>query len=270
MCALACPFARDWRSARLPQFRSRTNPAVAGAQAQADAAVSAKVKDRSVRYGRALVVTGRVASGEPGVALTLEFRPRGGAWAVGGARPLRHRWRLPPQGAGPPLRRGPCRGRTGGAVVRAAEAASAPTSSAAERVTVVAALRMARTRLHVMAGRRALVRGVVRGARSGRKVSLQLRTRRGWTTVARTRTGRRGAFRIRYAPGRMSSAQARVRVAGDRDLGGTRRRVGRLNVYRRAHASWYGPGLYGNALGCGGRLGGTLGVAHKTLPCGTR
>ena len=34
---------------------------------------------------------------------------------------------------------------------------------------------------------------------------------------------------------------------------------------------WYGPGLYGNPLACGGRLGtGTLGVAHKTLPCGTK
>ena len=47
--------------------------------------------------------------------------------------------------------------------------------------------------------------------------------------------------------------------------------MGRLNVYRFAHASWYGPGLYGNRLGCGGRLGyGTIGVAHKTLACGSK
>jgi hypothetical protein len=46
---------------------------------------------------------------------------------------------------------------------------------------------------------------------------------------------------------------------------------GRLNVFRPALASWYGPGLYGNPLGCGGRLSpGTVGVAHKSLPCGTR
>jgi rare lipoprotein A len=38
----------------------------------------------------------------------------------------------------------------------------------------------------------------------------------------------------------------------------------------RAKATWYGPGLYGNRLACGGRLGhSTLGVAHKSLPCGT-
>ncbi len=35
-------------------------------------------------------------------------------------------------------------------------------------------------------------------------------------------------------------------------------------------ASWYGPGLYGNGVACGGTLRpSTVGVAHKTLPCGT-
>jgi rare lipoprotein A (peptidoglycan hydrolase) len=34
--------------------------------------------------------------------------------------------------------------------------------------------------------------------------------------------------------------------------------------------SWYGPGLHGNKLSCGGTLTpGTLGVANKTLPCGS-
>ena len=41
-------------------------------------------------------------------------------------------------------------------------------------------------------------------------------------------------------------------------------------MFRSAHASWYGPGLYGNRAGCGGTLAaGKLGVAHKSLPCGT-
>lgn len=39
---------------------------------------------------------------------------------------------------------------------------------------------------------------------------------------------------------------------------------------RPAFASWYGPGLFGNPLGCGGTLRPwTRGVAHKTLGCGT-
>ena len=63
----------------------------------------------------------------------------------------------------------------------------------------------------------------------------------------------------------------RVRFAGDRTARAARRTVGRLNAFRPALASWYGPGLYGNALGCGGRLSpGTIGVAHKSLPCGTK
>jgi rare lipoprotein A len=41
--------------------------------------------------------------------------------------------------------------------------------------------------------------------------------------------------------------------------------------YRAARATWYGPGLYGNKMACGGRLTHrTLGVAHKRLPCGTK
>jgi rare lipoprotein A (peptidoglycan hydrolase) len=40
---------------------------------------------------------------------------------------------------------------------------------------------------------------------------------------------------------------------------------------KRRTATWYGPGLYGNEMACGGKLTrGTFGVAHKTLPCGKR
>ena len=39
---------------------------------------------------------------------------------------------------------------------------------------------------------------------------------------------------------------------------------------RWAGATWYGPGLYGNDTACGQKLlPGTLGVAHRSLPCGT-
>jgi peptidoglycan lytic transglycosylase len=37
-----------------------------------------------------------------------------------------------------------------------------------------------------------------------------------------------------------------------------------------AGATWYGPGLYGRQTACGGMLlPGTIGVAHRSLPCGT-
>jgi len=39
---------------------------------------------------------------------------------------------------------------------------------------------------------------------------------------------------------------------------------------RSAGATWYGPGLYGNGTACGRTLRPrTIGVAHRTLPCGT-
>lgn len=39
---------------------------------------------------------------------------------------------------------------------------------------------------------------------------------------------------------------------------------------RTAGATWYGPGLYGNHTACGQTLRpNTVGVAHRTLPCGT-
>src|SRR6478672_786150 len=39
---------------------------------------------------------------------------------------------------------------------------------------------------------------------------------------------------------------------------------------RNAVATWYGPGLYGNHTACGQVLRPhTLGVAHRSLPCGT-
>ncbi|HET6549847.1 MAG TPA: septal ring lytic transglycosylase RlpA family protein, partial [Solirubrobacter sp.] len=85
-------------------------------------------------------------------------------------------------------------------------------------------------------------------------------------TIDRDRTDAAGRYVLRKRIRGAMSTRVRVR-AGD----GSTRRLGRLNVYRRAHASWYGPGLYGNHLGCGGRLHvGSVGVANKTLPCGSK
>jgi rare lipoprotein A len=44
-----------------------------------------------------------------------------------------------------------------------------------------------------------------------------------------------------------------------------------LRVYRPSLATWYGPGFYGNRTACGRILRTTtVGVAHRTLPCGTK
>ena len=105
--------------------------------------------------------------------------------------------------------------------------------------------------------------GRVTGTPAGQAVALQRRAGRDWRTIDRDRTRAGGAFAFAFRPRDAGSAIVRVRS------GAAREHVGRLNVYRRAQASWYGPGLYGGRLGCGGTLTpGTLGVANKTLPCG--
>jgi rare lipoprotein A len=121
------------------------------------------------------------------------------------------------------------------------------------------------THLNVVSGRLATVTGRAIPALAGRRVSLQRRAGHQWVTVARATTRAGGVFRLRFRPHQPTSARVRLRVDD------SRRAIGRLNVYRRTSVSWYGPGLYGNKLSCGGRLTpSTLGVAHKTLPCGTR
>jgi hypothetical protein len=50
---------------------------------------------------------------------------------------------------------------------------------------------------------------------------------------------------------------------------GTRDRL--LRSMKRRESSWYGPGFYGNRTACGQKLKkSTVGVAHRSLPCGTR
>jgi rare lipoprotein A len=117
-------------------------------------------------------------------------------------------------------------------------------------------------RVNLKAGQRAFVAGATT---PGQVAALKVYRRGRWRTLDRDRADSAGRFVLRARVRRTMDSAARVRV------GRASRRVGRLNVYRYAHASWYGPGLYGNRLGCGGRLApGRLGVAHKTLPCGSR
>ncbi len=132
-------------------------------------------------------------------------------------------------------------------------------------------LSISSARRNVSLGSRTLVKGSLRPARGGHRVQLQVQDGTRWRTVARDTTDRRGAYRLRYAPARPSALRTRVAWAGDGLARNATRSVGRVNVYRRALVSWYGPGLYGGHLACGGTLtAGTLGVAHKSLPCGTK
>ncbi|MGI8623571.1 MAG: hypothetical protein ACR2NB_08800, partial [Solirubrobacteraceae bacterium] len=127
--------------------------------------------------------------------------------------------------------------------------------------------RVRSARHNVTLGGRMLVKGTVSPKGTGRRVRLQVRTRKGWQSVAKDVSGKGGSFRLSYTPKSPGSLKTRVVFLGDSKHRSSRRTVGRVDVFRKAYASWYGPGLYGNKLGCGGRLStGTIGVAHKSLP----
>jgi len=146
-----------------------------------------------------------------------------------------------------------------------------PVAALAAPAKVKASLGVTHRRLNVRAGRRAVVSGRLRPARAGRVVTLERLGARGWRTIAKARTTATGRYVLRYRTLGADSMKVRVRFRGDRTAHPAKRALGRLNAFRPALASWYGPGLYGNPLGCGGRLApGTVGVAHKTLPCGTK
>jgi peptidoglycan lytic transglycosylase len=121
--------------------------------------------------------------------------------------------------------------------------------------------------LNVLDGHRVSVAGRLSPGLSGRTVALQAMGQHGWHDVTHARTGASGRFRLRYLPRQTGSERVRVRFGGDASDLSAHRRLGRLNVYRLAEASWYGGG---GGLACGGSLtSSTLGVANKTLPCGT-
>jgi len=133
------------------------------------------------------------------------------------------------------------------------------------------ALRVRSFQLNVLADHRASVTGTLLAARkpapAGLSVSLQARTRGGWRTLTRSDTKTGGRFHLRYLPRLIGSRMVRLRFAGvAADLPSVHR-LGRLNAYRQVEASWYGGG---GSLACGGWLtSATLGVASRTLPCGT-
>ena len=140
----------------------------------------------------------------------------------------------------------------------------------------------------VTAPRTAFVRQRVRisgRARKARRKVVRVEHRRSggaWTVVSRVRADRRGRFRAEWRPRRAGGYELRARIGrGASSSGGTSvpLQVGAnasggpaisLTVYEAAIATWYGPGFWGRKTACGEILEEeTVGVAHRTLPCGT-
>jgi peptidoglycan lytic transglycosylase len=120
----------------------------------------------------------------------------------------------------------------------------------------------------VISGRRVVLRGRMR-PRGSHRVKVVVRGPRG--AVVGTASKRSGAFVLRWRSRGTGSYQVRAYGLHERRVRASVSAARRVTAYRPAAASYYGPGLYGGALACGGTLQlGTRGVASKTLPCGSR
>lgn len=123
------------------------------------------------------------------------------------------------------------------------------------------------SRHSVLTGDSVTVRGKVRPS-GGRRVKVVV----GGTDhkVLSIHTKANGTFKTRWDVGQLGNYEVQAFGVHDKRVRGSHSKVRHLTSYRLAGASYYGPGLYGNGVACGGTLmPGTLGVANKTLPCGT-
>lgn len=230
----------------------------ASASPEAGVSMAGSGEADKVRYGERVRLAGTVSPRARGRTVRLEHAPRGrGFEAVRSTRTASdgsYRFTAVAR------RSGAYRAVTGDGAA----------ASGTRRVRVVAAVD-GRSNRHVLGGDGVRVRGKLLPALAGRAVRLDLRSRGRWRTVDRTRTGSDGRFRSRWRPQAPGAYSLRVRFVGDGSAARATGRLPRVYAYRSAHASYYGPGLYGGRTACGQTLdAGTVGVAHRSLPCGTR
>lgn len=227
----------------------------------------------AVRFGDRVTLHGEFP-GAPGARVVIQYRPAGanGFRQVATTRTGESsRWaaRVKPRGTGmwrSRLTSAPRPAEPGGEPLdgEPAEPVVVDSESAAKRVKVRSVTSVA-VKGYAIAGRSVRIDGRVQpGGTRGVVVKV------GGKSI-RTRTDGRGRFDVRWHPAATGTVKVSARAGANQDAAGSGARGGRVTVYRTAHASWYGPGLYGNRTACGQTLSpSTLGVAHKSMPCGTK
>ena len=109
-------------------------------------------------------------------------------------------------------------------------------------------------------------------ANAGGEVTIDARLGESdWKRVASAQVDQNGSFRTTWIPPVAGQYDFRISPGGDAARISSDATLGALTVYRLQKATWYGPGFYGGRTACGRRLTETTqGVAHRTLPCGSK
>jgi hypothetical protein len=144
---------------------------------------------------------------------------------------------------------------------------SVETASEGRKVAVRVRLTLRLSPDHIMQNRTVTAFGRLTPG-PGRYVAIQQRAGGRWRSLG-TAYEHDGRFALRFDANKIGARRIRAVFKGDARNVGAKSREG-LRVYDPALATWYGPGFWGHGTACGQTLrSGTLGVAHRTLPCGT-
>lgn len=217
---------------------------------------------RTVDHRRSVVIEGRLDNGMSGREVHLERSVGAGAWRKIATDTTNDENRVR-------FRLGDVTKSAGYRLLYIDEDAGSTERSERVRVAVRARLQLSASKTHVMQGGRVRVYGSLFPKARGRRVLAAQRVAGQWRRISRLRV-RDGRFSTYFQPGRIGFRRLRVRFMGD-ELNRRTTAWHSIRVYDPDLATWYGPGLYGNRTACGQRLSyGMLGVAHRSLPCGTK
>lgn len=238
------------------------------------AALPVRVSPRHIALGDAIEVAGEAPAVGPGGKVVLEaLYGRHSAWQRLSTATVSRRgtfaFHSHPRHSGV-LRAVPATAGTATGPPRAIAAVPGAISHVAARrltaVKVAAELRAAGGQHEVLAGDSVQVAGRLLPAGAGRTVALQGHSASGWRTLGHGRTGGRGGFAVRYTAQETGIGRhLRVVFGGDRANAGSVDSAGAMSVYRESVASWYDDS---GTTACGFHAG--LGVANRSLPCGTK
>jgi hypothetical protein len=255
---------------------TRATGAVGSANASAATPLPVRVTPKHVSLGDEIEVAGQAPAVGTGGKVVLEARyGRQSAWQRLSTTFVTHRgtfaFHTHPRHSGL-LRAVPAGDQMAATAPddpRTIAANTTPGDVAARRVTsfkVAAEMRATNRQHDVLAGDPVWVAGRLLPGRAGRTVALQSHSAAGWRTLAHARTGGRGGFAVRYTPGATGVGRhLRVLFKGDRGNARSVDAAGAMTVYQQSLASWYQDG---GSTACGFHAG--LGVANKSLPCGTK
>lgn len=251
--------------------------ALAQSQSLAQSASQLTVSPQRISYGDEVTVSGIASSTNSGQQLVLVYQQSGAGWqpiaytnvqADGSFRFVTRLWQsgqlnvLTLDGSSPVTTiatTGAAQSATASGVNGTPLAGITPQS-----VAVDAKLVVPKAPINVLSGQAVHVRGRLVPAVAGQTVQLDGATGGSWHKLATARTSASGRFDLHYLAGGLGSQRLRVQSSGDATNGPALARSALLTVYRPSGASWYDDS---GGTACGFHA--TMGVANRTLPCGT-